>query len=323
MKKLGPLTSSPSGDVRRTASALYGIYSDMLEQHPKLSEAIRDANQTFKREKAVETLGKWTGKGTEGSLVTRAPRGEGYQLNVKGMLDRFDKAGNNKLFRGAFDDEEWAALTRDMEEFRGTPGLPRPVTPLTTEQRTIAPGEPNIPAEKPPQLGKLEPYPKEMGPEPVLKDAGKPIGPFAPAPFEKTRPGMREFEEIPQPKDIEAKLASTPKEFFRSAIGKGSSIGGMAYMLSRAGLSPAGVDNLIYLGLGSIGAGVVTQTMDYAVSKALMTDPGRRLLKAAMGPGGRLDPNFFGAFVSTLSAGERAEFLREMPKEPEKKKGGR
>lgn len=318
MKKLGPLTSSPSGDVRRTASALYGIYSDMLEQHPKLSEAIRDANKTFKREKAVETLGKWTGKGTEGSLVTRAPRGEGYQLNVKGLLDRFDKAGNNKLFRGAFDDEEWAALTKDMDDFRGTPGLPRPVTPLTTEQRTIAPGEPSIPAEKPPVLGKLEPYPKELPPEPVLKTK-EPPEPFAPRPFEQTVPGRREFKEMPPPPDIEAQLASTPKEFFQSGIGRGSSVGGMAYMLSRAGVSPTMVDNMIYLGLAGIGAGVVGGTMNYAVSKALMTDPGRRLLKAAMGPGGRLDPNFFGAFVSTLSAAERAEFMREMPKEPEKK----
>ena len=320
MKKLGKLTSAPSGDVRRTASALYGIYSDLLEKTPSIAEAIKDANRTFKRTKAVEEINSWS-QGGKGSFVTRDAQNR-LVLNQTALFNKLDTLERNKLFRGAFSDEEWAALRKDVGEFANTPALGKDVP----RPEPVPLGEPAYKTLPEPTREPVLGYPKELGPEPTLKQE-KPLAPFPTTTFEETTAGRRTFEPgKPPPTQEEARAAATlgPPPRMRETVGGLSQVGGVAYLLQRAGLTPGGVDKLIWGTIIGVGAKMLTKKAEYHIlSKALMSQDGRKLLKASMDSKGIIDPNFYGAFLSTLSMPERKAIQRDLPTEPEPEKGGR
>lgn len=134
MRALGPLTRSPNGQIRGMAKQLYAAYGDALEQSavqiPETAgaqELMQAANATFRKEMALQDLAEWFQPGQRGAVVKTT--GGQLTINTDRLLDKWQAKLQDPFFAKSFTPDELQAMTRDFEQLRGTPGMPRGARP--------------------------------------------------------------------------------------------------------------------------------------------------------------------------------------------------
>ena len=200
LKKLGPLTRHGDGKIRGDAKQVAGIYMDVLETAPEAADAIKAANQRWKREEALKDMNEWL---EPNHGVISAKRGVDT-INPDAFLGKFRKErSDSKLFRDAFTDEEAATIESNMRALAAKtlppPGPKGPVAP----RPALLPGGSPPPAatgealpgavderftkglaeapglQKPPGLPEGPP-PTKLPEPPVMADAPKEVPPIYP-----------------------------------------------------------------------------------------------------------------------------------------------
>jgi hypothetical protein len=176
LRRLGPLTRSPNGDIRGPAKQLYGIYADALEASPAANDLLRQANATFRKEMALQDVSEWL---RPGHGVVRVDNHGRQTINVGALLTKLEKTvGDDALFARSFAPDELQAMRQDFGQLAGTPRMPtrtltapRPGTPPSPPAEESLPGnirvkqvpEPTVPGQPAPvtprqALGERPPF---------------------------------------------------------------------------------------------------------------------------------------------------------------------
>jgi hypothetical protein len=123
LRRLGPLTRSPNGDIRGPAKQLYGLYADAMEASPVANDLLRQANATFRKEMALQDVQEWL---KPGHGIVRIDNQGRETINAGALMTRLEKhIGDDTFFAKSFTPDELQAMRRDTGRLAGTPSMPQ------------------------------------------------------------------------------------------------------------------------------------------------------------------------------------------------------